>query len=273
VVRIADRLTRYVRRMGFQRAADRRERSEAVGLQDLFLSGWFGADTGEVFTGFPVGPDDTYLDVGCGNGGATMFAARQGCAVIATDVQADKVAAVERRLEAAGASRFRCLVSDSDPLPLPGASVTRVVCSEVMEHVPDPGRFLAELVRVGEPGALYLLTVPDPASEAIQRELAPESYWRVPNHVRVFSRDEFADTVERAGLRIEARHFVGFYASVWWTLFWPAGTALDDPDHALLDAWTRTWRLLLTHPDGTRIKQALDRALPKSQVIIARKAA
>lgn len=268
------RLATGLKRLVGRSPAERSKRcSERCGLRELTASGWFHDESGELFTGFPVGPADTYLDVGCGNGGAVMFAARQGCEVIATDVLPEKIASLEERLAAAGATRFRCMVSDSDPLPVDDASVTRVVCSEVMEHVPDPDRFLAELVRVGAPGALYLLTVPDPASEAVQRELAPDRYWRPPNHVRVFARDEFAATVARAGLTVEARHAVGFYSSVWWTLFWSAGVDLVEPDHPLLDAWSDTWRLVLDHPDGPRIKQALDRALPKSQIIVARKAA
>jgi SAM-dependent methyltransferase len=269
-MRVRERLQRLTRR-------SRRREPDALrndcGLHDLCASGWFRDATRELFTGFPVGPSDTFLDVGCGNGGATMFAARHGCEVIATDVLPEKVRALERGLAGAGATRFRCVVSNSDPLPVDDASVTRVACSEVMEHVPDPDRFLSELVRVGKPDALYLLTVPDPASEAVQRELAPESYWREPNHVRVFSREGFTATINRAGLTVEARHSVGFFSSMWWALFWCAEATLEDCDRPLLNAWDRTWAELLNHPHGMRVKQALDRAMPKSQIVVARKAA
>lgn len=269
-MRLHDALTRLTQSIG-PKAPDAPPYD--CGLHDLCASGWFRNATGELFTGFPVGPADTCLDVGCGNGGATMFAARHGCEVIATDVLPEKVAAVERALASAGSTRFRCVVSDSNPLPVDDASVTRVVCSEVMEHVPDPDQFLGELVRVGKPGALYLLTVPDPASEAIQRELAPRSYWREPNHVRVFAHEDFTSTIARAGLTIEARHFVGFFRSMWWALFWCAEATLEDCDRPLLNAWDRTWAELLKHPDGLRVKQVLDHALPKSQIVVARKAA
>lgn len=243
------------------------------GLSDLCLSGWFNNDTRELFTGFPVGPGDTYLDVGCGDGGAALFAARMGCDVIATDVVPAKITALEQRLRGVGTGSHRCLVSDSAPLPLPAGVATRIACCEVMEHVPDPEAFLAELVRVGSAGALYLLTVPDPASEGVQREIAPECYWRPPHHLRVFAREEFKSLVERAGLTVIARHAVGFYVSVWWSLFWAAGQEADGPERPMLAAWTRAWSMLLASPQGPRIKQALDRALPKSQMIVARKAA
>lgn len=54
---------------------------------------------------------------------------------------------------------------------------------------------MAELVRVGQPGAQYLLTVPDPVAETVQKNLAPDSYFQKPNHIRIFQRDEFEQLV------------------------------------------------------------------------------
>ena len=51
---------------------------------------------------------------------------------------------------------------------------------------------------------MYLLTVPDPVGESLQKKLAPDLYWRTPNHLRVFERDEFDRLVIEAGLTIEA---------------------------------------------------------------------
>ena len=173
-----DRVSAWNRAVRRPATASIRTRGVACGLRDMIAAGWFQAATGELFTGFPIGPADTHLDVGCGDGGATLFAARQGSRVIATDVQPDKLVALGQQLAAAGATAYECIVSDTNPLPLPDETATRITCSEVLEHVPDPESFMSELVRVGAAGALYLLTVPDPASEAVQRELAGEVYWR-----------------------------------------------------------------------------------------------
>lgn len=255
-------------------------------LADMCHSGWFQNETGELFTGFPLGPGETFLDVGCGNGGASMFAARMGCDVIATDVMPEKIVTLEEKLAALGAVSHRCLVSDSSPLPLPDGTASRIACCEVLEHVPDPAAFLTELVRVGTPQALYLLTAPDPASEEVMRDFAPASYWQPPNHVRIFARQEFAKLVEQAGLVVESRHYYGFYHTVWWSL-WAAEEQerqaepgpnrriwdVSQGESPMLAAWSRSWSELLTKPDGMRIKRALDRTLPKSQIIVARKAA
>lgn len=52
------------------------------------------------------------------------------------------------------------IVSDLAALPLPDGELDLVVCTEVLEHVPDPGRALAELARVLRPGGRIMLTVP-----------------------------------------------------------------------------------------------------------------
>ena len=240
---------------------------------DAQQSGWFNEEQGELFSGFAIRPEDTFLDVGCGDGGASIFAARQGCAVISTDVLPEKIEQLAKRLERTTARSVRCEVSNSNPLPVADSSVTRVVCTEVMEHVPDPEQFIRELARVGAPNALYMLTVPDPAAEHVQEKLAHPIYWAPPHHVRIFSREQFGKLVTDAGLVIEKRDYYGFYWALWWTFFWAEDQELGEPEKPLLAAWSRTWSELLKRPQGARVKRELDNFMPKSQLIIARKAA
>jgi SAM-dependent methyltransferase len=163
-------------------------------------------------------------------------------------------------------------VTDANPLPLPDASASRIVCTEVLEHVDDPAAVLGELVRVARPGALFLLTVPDPVQQGLQQHLAPASYFRKPNHIHIFEREAFATLVQSAGLAIERRYTKGFYWAVWWLLFWQCNVALEDASrHPILNNWARTWASVLGTEDGLKTKQLLDRFLPDSQVIIARK--
>src|SRR5262249_42141782 len=153
----------------------------------------------------------------CGDGANSAFAALScGAEVYAVDIDPEALEVVHRRMKDKKPVRpFRTILSDADPLPLENGVATRVLAQEVMEHVDDPRCFLAELVRVGRPGAKYLLTVPDPASESIQKVLAPEIYWRKPHHVRVFGRDEFDRLVSDAGLEIEKRTHYSLYWSMW----------------------------------------------------------
>lgn len=241
-----------------------------VTMQDAQLSGWL-QESGELFSGFLVQAEDRVVDVGCGDGGFISHCANRGADVTFVDIDPDKIRETEQLLQDSPARSIHGVVSDASPLPLPQNHFDKVVCTEVMEHVDHPAAFLAELVRVGKPGALYLLSVPDIASETVQQQVAPPLYFEKPHHIHIFSREEFTQLVCDSGLIIEKQTSYGFFWSMFWAFFWTCDQDLSDPWHPLLQQWGQTWQTLLSMRDGPRIKQALDEALPKSQVIIARK--
>ena len=254
--------------------------SQDTGLRDAVLRGWFNSETRELFTGFPVGPEDVLVDVGCGLGLHSQFCARLGARIILVDADPKRVEQASVRL--AGLPNkpvFEGHVSSCDPLPLPDCVASRVLCTEVIEHVESPSLLMSEMARIGQPGALYLFTCPDPQAEILQKTLAPPSYFARPNHIRILTHDEFAQYVEAAGLVIESRHSYGFFYTMWMTFFWTTGISLEDatdasfqlPGQPVLDNWVRTWQSLLDQPNGNQVKQALDNLLPKSQLILARK--
>src|SRR3990167_1146432 len=153
---------------------------------DIHQSGWLQNDTGELVRGFAISAEDVVLDIGCGEGGYALFSARQGAEIILADVDADKLDTARARLEKEGARSVRTLVTDANPIPLDDGVISRVVAMEVLEHVDDPAQFMAELVRVARPGALFLLTVPDEIIEGVQKHIAPSVYFERPNHIRIF---------------------------------------------------------------------------------------
>jgi SAM-dependent methyltransferase len=52
------------------------------------------------------------------------------------------------------------VMASADALPFDDASFDCVICTEVLEHCPDPGRTLAEVSRVLRPGGRVFLTTP-----------------------------------------------------------------------------------------------------------------
>lgn len=257
--------------------------SRDCGLVDAVQSGWYLGDSNELFKGFAISPEDSVLDVGCGAGGATLFCANRGAQVTFTDVVAEKIESLRAKVALTPARHAAGFVSDSIPLPVAAASMSRVISLEVLEHVEDPAAFLRELVRVGQPGALYLLAVPDPVGEKMQKGFAPAYYFERPNHIHVFEREEFVRLVRDAGLEIVRRDAFGFFWSFWMFLYWTlaksAGGELTGTSHdvvqppypPLLNDWAKLWHQIIKMPEAAPMKQALDQLLPKSQVIIARK--
>ncbi|MET0892459.1 MAG: class I SAM-dependent methyltransferase [Pseudoxanthomonas sp.] len=245
--------------------------SMALGLHDAVLSGWYLNDSNEVFKGVGISAEDVVVDVGCGDGGALNFCAARGAHLIGVDIDPSVIAHVQKRLEGSAARKMEFMLIESTTLPVADATATRVICTEVLEHVDDPAQVMAELARIGKPGARYLLSVPDALQENLQKQVAPDSYFQKPNHVRIISREEFESLVRNAGLVVEQHDYYGFFWSIWWAMFWTAKVDLSNPAHPLLDQWSRTWQALLETEGGMDLKHKLDAFMPKSQVIVASK--
>lgn len=246
-----------------------------IGLKDEALEGWFNGAAGELTKGVPVRSTDTVVDVGCGNGALIHFCARQGAEVCFIDRDEARLEKTREKVEASNARGYRAIVSDCDPIPLEDNTGDLVICTEVLEHVPDPKKFLSELIRVTKPGGMLLLTVPDSRSESFVAATAPPQYFQEPNHIRIFTADDFRDLVLAAGLTIESHSFRGCFWSVYWPLAWltcdpSSGLPLDNA-HPITDHWTRLWREVQRHPEGHKIREALNELLPKAQSIVARK--
>lgn len=52
------------------------------------------------------------------------------------------------------------IISDITAIPRPDASFDAVLCTEVLEHIPDPNAALREFTRLLKPGGLLILTAP-----------------------------------------------------------------------------------------------------------------
>lgn len=246
-----------------------------VWMRERQSEGWFNRQTGELTRGVRIGPDDTVIDVGCGEGGFIGFCAEQGARVIFIDREAARLARTEARIKVSPARAYQAVHSDCDPIPLADALGDLVICTEVLEHVPDPVRFLREVIRVARPGAQLLLSVPDSRSEQFVSATAPPGVFEEPNHIRIFTAETFGQLVRSEGLEIESHQFGGCFWSMFWPLSWmtcgPGDGLPVDNKHPIVQHWFQLWQLVQQHPDGHKIRDALNQLLPKSQTIVARK--
>lgn len=103
-----------------------------------------------------VAPGERVLDVGCGSGAVTRTLAWRvapgGHAVGVDASPALLEVARELAQEAGLGDAIEFKPADCRMLPFPDASFDVVVAATTLSHVPDPGRALAEMVRVTRPG-------------------------------------------------------------------------------------------------------------------------
>lgn len=97
------------------------------------------------------------LDVGCGGAWLARALAPKRRKVISMDISDINPI---RALKQISVPNHFALVADVFELPIKKGSIDCIVASEIIEHVPDPKRFLKELYGLLKPGGKLIVTTP-----------------------------------------------------------------------------------------------------------------
>jgi SAM-dependent methyltransferase len=85
------------------------------------------------------------------------------------------------------------VVGDARGMPLADSSMDVVLCTQVLEHIPDPIAVIGEIRRVLKPGGTLLLSVPS----IFPQHGSPGDYWRyMPQGLQWVLRDFHSVTVK-----------------------------------------------------------------------------
>ncbi|MDE3008804.1 MAG: class I SAM-dependent methyltransferase [Acidobacteriota bacterium] len=224
---------------------------------------------------------DRLLDLGCGFGRHAFEAARRGAHVVALDAGRDEVVGVVSTLVAmaeAGELSFattRATAVQGDALALPFVDGTfdRVICSEVLEHIPDDVAAMRELARVLRPGGTMAVTVPRFGPELVNWALSDE-YHNVPGgHVRIYRRSIIEQRLAETGLVVTGHHYAhGLHSPYWW-LKCLVGTTNDE--HRLVKLYHRflVWDIMKKPPLTRALERVMAPLMGKSLVLYLRKPA
>lgn len=110
------------------------------------------------------------LDVGAGTGDLSFAAASRGARVVAVDLSAGMLAVLVRRATGPQRARIQPVIGTAESLPLPDASVDRIVTGFTVRNVGDLQRAFAEFRRVLRPdGRAVVLELSHPPSAAFAR--------------------------------------------------------------------------------------------------------
>jgi SAM-dependent methyltransferase/uncharacterized protein YbaR (Trm112 family) len=97
------------------------------------------------------------LDVGCGGAWVAQRFTGADCRVISLDISSRNPL---RAHAAVDHPQHSGLIADVYQLPFAKNSIPTIIASEIIEHVPDPLGFLAQLIEVLAPGGRLVITTP-----------------------------------------------------------------------------------------------------------------
>jgi SAM-dependent methyltransferase len=167
------------------------------------------------------------LDLGAGDGRHTVEASRWPCHVVAVEIDpallrlARAYVPPEDSPGAGGhATRGRAdfILADAEHLPFKDGAFDRVLCTEVLEHIPDDKAGIRELFRVAKPGSQVAVSVPRAWPERVNWTLSWE-YWHTPGgHVRIYRPGEMAGYLKAQGFDVRFTRYRHSFQAFYWFL-------------------------------------------------------
>jgi len=226
------------------------------------------------FNRLSVKPRDKILDIGCGPGRHTCEAyRREGVVAIGSDVSLGDVKEAADRLRyhdalgEHGGGVWGVSVSDVTCLPFKDNSFDHVICSEVLEHIPDDNKAMSEIIRVLKSGKTLVVSVPRYMPERICWALSDEYVNANQGHVRIYHKKELIFAVEKAGTRHFYSHFAhGIHSPYWWLKCF-VGPTRDDSWAVNLYKRFLTWDIM-KKPRMTRLIDGMLNPLIGKSVVL-----
>jgi SAM-dependent methyltransferase len=223
---------------------------------------------------------DLVLDMGAGAGRHSFECFRRGARVVALDYDFGELGEVRKLFwamrdagEAPAEGLGVALNGDALRLPFPDDTFDRVICSEVLEHIPDDEGAMAEIARVLRPGGVLAATVPSWFPEKVCWALSAEYHAPLAagGHVRIYTEQLVRHRLRRAGLSPEGSHRAHALHSPYWWLKCLVGPSNDV--HPLVRAYHRllVWDIAKAPALTRTTERLLNPLLGKSVVVYSRK--
>jgi SAM-dependent methyltransferase len=163
--------------------------------------------------------------------------------------------------------QFHLACTNALKLPFADNSFDKVVCSEVLEHIPDYHGALREIQRILKPGGVAAISVPRFVPEWICWKLSTEYHSNEGGHLRIFKEHQLQREIEHTGLHFIRRHWAHALHSVYWWLqcaFWH--TKDRNP---LVQAWHKlvVWDMMEQPVLTSTLEKILNPLIGKSVVM------
>ena len=196
--------------------------------------------------------NDRVLDLGCGEGRHAITAYRRGnVESVGIDLSLKDLNTTRDRFEEFQDKNnteksLNLSVAMGQSLPFEDGTFDKVICSEVLEHIPNYREVLTEINRVLKTGGIFVASVPRFFPEWVCWQLSDAYHEVEGGHVRIFNAGHLREDIEGEGLVFFRRHFAhSLHVPYWWLkcLFW---RAQDGKQAAIVELYHRflVWDLM-----------------------------
>ena len=175
------------------------------------------------FKYFKLEKGDKVLDLGCGEARHVYAAYEHGDVdVIGLDLCFKDLSTGQQRYDAYidknNADKSFALVNGNAlTLPFADNSFDKVICSEVLEHIPDFEGVLKEIQRVLKPGGLFCASVPRFWPEWLCWYFSDEYHENEGGHIRIFLARQLQRKIEANGFSFYKKHWAhALHSPYWW---------------------------------------------------------
>jgi ubiquinone/menaquinone biosynthesis C-methylase UbiE len=181
------------------------------------------------FKDLPLIDGDVVLDLGCGEGRHAINAYLQArdVVVIGVDLSPIDLATAQQRFAPFAQEYqnkyFYLQRADARCLPFADASINKIICSEVLEHIEHYQDVLREIERILTPNGVLAISVPRAWPEKICWWLSSEYHSNEGGHIRIFNSARLRRDIESLQLHFTKRHWAhALHTPYWWLkcLYW-----------------------------------------------------
>jgi ubiquinone/menaquinone biosynthesis C-methylase UbiE len=158
-----------------------------------------------------LGEGDRLVDGGCGEGRHVIHACLEHNVLgLGIDISLRDLTIASERFQPFAnynsRSYFALQQTDATCLPFADNSFDKIICSEVLEHIPDYVGVLREIKRVLKPNGTFAISVPRAWPEKICWWLSADYHQVEGGHIRIFNASQLRSEVEAIDFAFVERH-------------------------------------------------------------------